>query len=69
MIMPACAAGAGARCLRAVYGAIVCFHGGNPNDRPACCALLPASGLEIVRLGEVRQPGAASCPPGYPLAS
>jgi hypothetical protein len=59
MILSACAAGAAARCLRAVYGATVCFHGGDPNDRPACCALLPASGLEIVRLGEVRQPGAA----------
>jgi len=49
--------------------ATVRFHGGDRNDRPARCALLPASGPEIVRLGEVRQPGAASGPPGYPLAS
>jgi hypothetical protein len=49
MIMSACAVGAGARYLQAVYGATVRFHGGNLNDQPACCALPPASGPEIVR--------------------
>jgi hypothetical protein len=32
-----------------VHGATARFHGGGSNDRPARCALLPASGPEIVR--------------------
>src|SRR5438034_2346547 len=63
MIMSACAASVGARCPPGGVWRDSALSRRVSNDRPARCALLPASGLEIVRQRRPRTSWAPSRPP------